>query len=177
MSSKKSTERKRLISEVSNFGYPVEYSCEGCFRYQELCVMAPDRSLRCAECIKQGRKCTSLSWEALDRTREETQKKIDADEAILEEVMARLLRNKKIMRQADSRAKVKASHLDAELSAEDEALAAADLADCPAASVGVTVSPTIWGTYGLIEDAMRVGESSVPSAGSPSTAVGNSSGS
>jgi hypothetical protein len=91
--------------------------------------------------------------------------------------MARLLRNKKIMRQADSRAKVKASHLDAELSAEDEALAAADLADCPAASVGVTVSPTIWGTYGLIEDAMRVGESSVPSAGSPSTAVGNSSGS
>jgi hypothetical protein len=81
------------------------------------------------------------------------------------------------MQQADSRAKVKASYLNAELSAEDEALAATDPTDCPTTSVGVTVSPTIWGTYGLIEDAMRVSESSVPSTRSPSIVVGNSLGS
>jgi hypothetical protein len=33
MSSKKSSERKRLISKIDNFEYPVEYSYEGYFKY------------------------------------------------------------------------------------------------------------------------------------------------
>jgi hypothetical protein len=84
-----------------------------------------------------------------------------------------LLRNKKIIRQADERAKIKATYLNAKLAAEDEVLAA-DPADCLAASVSITVSSTIWGTYSLIEEAIRVGESSGLSAESPSVAASSS---
>jgi len=53
-----------------------------------------------------------------------------------------LLRNKKILRQAEERAKKKAQCLMSELDATSE-LEAAPSDDCPATSVGVAASPAI----------------------------------
>ena len=74
-----------------------------------------------------GRPCVNLSWPSLDRTREEYQKKVDEDEALLATVLARLLRNKKILKQAEERAKRKAECLASEM----EALGELDAASSP----------------------------------------------
>jgi hypothetical protein len=44
-----------------------------------------------------GRPCVNLSWESLDKTRAEYEEKVKKDKQLLVEVIARLLRNKKIL--------------------------------------------------------------------------------
>lgn len=92
----------------------------------------------------------NLSWASLDRTREEYYKKVEADEEELQRILSRLLRNKKILRQAEERAKKKAQCLMSELDATGE-LEAAPSDDCPAASVGVAASPAMWETLALLD--------------------------
>ena len=71
-------------------------------------VMEGSSRLKCSECVRQGRPCVNLSWASLDRTREEYHKKVEADEEELQRILSRLLRKKKILRQAEERAKKKA---------------------------------------------------------------------
>ncbi|KAK3082418.1 hypothetical protein LTR53_020390, partial [Teratosphaeriaceae sp. CCFEE 6253] len=71
-----------------------------------------------------------MSWASLDRTREEYQKKVEVDEEELAAVLARLMRDKKILRQAEDRAKQKALHLEAEMELAGELEVEED---CPAA--------------------------------------------
>ena len=105
---------------------------------------------RCAECSRIGRKCVNLSWEALDRTRDEYRKKVEEDEEELAKLLARLMRDKKILRQADNRAKQKSECLAAEL----EASSAMDQDDdCPAADACVNLSPAVWTTLDFVNSA------------------------
>jgi len=67
---------------------------------------------------------------------------VEADKEELQRILSRLLRNKKILRQAEERAKKKAQCLISELDATGE-LEAAPSDDCPAASVGVAASPAM----------------------------------
>jgi hypothetical protein len=107
-----------------------------------------------------------MSWESLDRTREEYQKKVDEDEKLLAEVISRLLRNKKILKQAEDRARQKTLCLASEMEAAGETEAAQDF-NCPAASIGEAFSPTMWATLGLLD-------SSVAELGIAQAAGGNS---
>jgi hypothetical protein len=95
----------------------------------------------------------NLSWESLDRTRDEYAKKVEADEALLAEVVLRLMRNKKILRQAEERAKKKAICLSNEMREAGEEVDATVL-DCPAASIGIAFSPTMWSTLGMIDNSV-----------------------
>jgi hypothetical protein len=61
---------------------------------------------------------------------------------LLAEVIARLLRNKKILEQAKERAQRKAICLASEIEANRESISAEQI-NCPAASVGVAFSPAI----------------------------------
>ena len=79
--------------------------------------------------------------------------KVDADEKLLSKVIARLLRNKKILAQANERAQRKALCLASELEAEGEDVNAQSL-DCPAASIGIAYSPMMWSTLGGIDNAV-----------------------
>ena len=54
--------------------------------------------LKCSECTKAGKPCVNMSWALLDKTREEYEKKVEDDEMLLATVIARLLRNKKILK-------------------------------------------------------------------------------
>ena len=132
-------------------------------------VMEGSSRLKCSECVRQGRPCVNLSWASLDRTREEYRKKVEADEEELQRVLSRLLRNKKILRQAEERAKKKAQCLMSELDVNGE-LEAASSDDCPAASVGVAASPAMWETLALLDSytaaSSGLGESVVEAAGS-----------
>lgn len=107
--------------------------------------------MKCSECQRLGRSCVNLSWESLDRTREEYQKKVDEDEEELARIMARLVRNKKILRQAEERAKKKVLCLANEMEASGEPVFSED---CPAADAGVIVSPAVWSSIGFLDEAV-----------------------
>ena len=74
---------------------------------------------------------------------------MDEDEQLLATVILRLLRNKKILTQAKERAQRKALCLALELEQEGKEVNAQTI-DCPAASIGLGLSPTVWSTLGLI---------------------------
>lgn len=106
---------------------------------------------KCSECVRIGRPCVNLSWASLDRTREEYQKKIDEDELELSTILARLMRNKKILKQADERAKKKAECLMSEMETSGDLEVAED---CPAADACVNLSPAVWTSLGFIDEAV-----------------------
>jgi len=89
-----------------------------------------------------------MSWSSLDKTREEYQKKVEKDEADLADVLARLMRNKKILRQAEERAKHKIAQLEEELEAEGEL---DKDEDCPAADACVNLSPAVWNSLNFVD--------------------------
>lgn len=151
MSSSSSKNRLRLAKEIFEHGHPVPFACDHCFVNNLCCVaMEGTSSLRCAECVRRGRKCVNLSWESLDKTREEYRKKVEQDEEALAEVLARLMRNKKILKQAEERAKRKALCLESEMEAsgqfEDE--------DCPAADATVGLSPAVWSSIDFVNQSL-----------------------
>jgi hypothetical protein len=149
-----STHRKlRLVDEILSANTIAEVACDRCFLAGIDCYIMPDSRLKCAECTRQGKACVNMSWESLDKTREEYQKKVDEDEQLLATVISRLLRNKKILAQAKDRARRKALCLASELEQEGEAVNA-EMMDCPAAAIGMGFSPTMWSTLGLIDSAV-----------------------
>ena len=107
--------------------------------------------LKCSECVRSGRPCVNLSWQSLDKTREEYQKKVDEDEKLLAEVIARLLRNKKILAQATERARKKMLCLADGLRDSGEEVDAAAV-DCPATDALVGYSPAMWSTLSFLDD-------------------------
>jgi hypothetical protein len=97
---------------------------------------------------------------------------VDEDKKLLAEVIARLLRNKKILAQAKERARKKALCLTSELEAEGEGVYA-EMSDCLAASVGMEFSLMMWSTLGDIDAAIASHGYAEPS-GSISQGVGGS---
>jgi len=85
-------------------------------------------------------------------------KKVEADEALLATVLARLMRNKKILRQAEERAKKKAQCLMSEMeSSGDLDVVVSEDADCPAADATTGFSPVMWSTIDMVNDFVGLG--------------------
>lgn len=157
MASSSTKNRLRLASEIQRNGRPVAIPCDRCFTSGHTCIAMENASrLRCSECVRLGRPCVNLSWESLDRTREEYQKKIDEDEELLAQVLARLMRNKTILKQAESRAHKKANCLMSELDASG-GLETSE--DCPAADATVGVSPAVWSSLNFLDEALGLSSS------------------
>jgi hypothetical protein len=147
--------RLRLAAEIRRNGFVAPISCDRCLTAGIDCVVmpSPDSRLKCAECVRVGRPCVNLSWSSLDKTREEYAKKVEADEALLAQVLARLMRNKKILKQAEERAKRKAQCLMSEMDLNGELESeVSESADCPAADATVGFSPLLWSTLGMVDD-------------------------
>merc|ERR1712230_329333 len=139
--------RSRLAAEIERNGRPVFFPCERCSSHNHLCIaMSSSSNLRCSECVRQGKKCVNMSWESLDKTREEYQRKVDEDEELLAVVMARLMRNKKILRQAEG---------------------AFETNDCPTAAATMGLTPLMMETLGNMDQSVNFsGGTSVASSGS-----------
>jgi hypothetical protein len=120
--------------------------------------------LKCSECTKAGKPCVNMSWSSLDKTREEYEKKVEADETLLAVVVTRLMRNKKILKQANDRARQKALCMANEM-VESGELDTAEEMDCPAASIGMCASPATWSVLGIIEESVANHGTRVPIGG------------
>ncbi len=95
--------------------------------------MMPDdtKKLKCAECTRRGRPCVSLSWESLDRTRDNLRDELERDEAEASrlfdqyvEVASRVRQKRKVLEQAQGRAAKKFKCLIEEMEAEGEDMTA-----------------------------------------------------
>jgi anaerobic ribonucleoside-triphosphate reductase len=104
----------------------------------------PKSCLKCSECTRLSHACVNLSWTSLNKTREEYRQKVEANESLLAEVMTRLIKNKKILRQAEERAKKKMLCLVSKLrDSGAEVDATAENFNCLAADALVGFSPTM----------------------------------
>jgi hypothetical protein len=155
-----SQKRLRLSIEIRRHNSIAPISCDRCFAAGHDCFIMPNSNrLKCAECVRVGRPCVNLSWESLDKTRAEYEKKVEEDEKLLSDVIARLLRNKKILAQAKDRAAKKAECLANELEEEGEDVRAEEI-NCPAADALVGYSPAMWATLDLLDTSANFGTSS-----------------
>ena len=95
-----------------------------------------------------------MSWLNLDKSRDDIQKKIDADEVVLAEVLSRLLRNKKLLKSINEKAQRKTKCLAAELEEVPESppLEEVFVENYPAATATVGLSPLTWETFATIEN-------------------------
>ena len=153
MSSESRKRQLRLYHEILQVNTTAEFPCDRCFTENRVCYVMPNSPLKCADCTRLGKPCVNLSWASLDKTREEYQAKVDADEKLLAEVISRLLRNKKILAQAEERARKKTLCLASEMAAEGEEVNA-EVPNCPAASIGMEFSPMMWATLGGLDAAV-----------------------
>ena len=111
-----------------------------------------DRKLKCAECTRRGKACVSLSWESLDKTRDNLCEDLEKDEAEAQrlfelyiETRSRIRRNRKVLKQAQGRAAQKFKCLIEELEAEGEDMTAQvmDASSLEASLFGLEVGRSI----------------------------------
>jgi len=147
--------RIRLASEIDRYGALVDFACERCCCSGKPCIAMEDSSsrMKCSECVRAGKPCVNMSWVSLDRTREDLSSKVAEDEAVLATVITRLLRNKKMLKEVDAKAKRKTQCL---LSGMEESDAVESL-NCPAANSLVGASPAIWSSLAILDDFSNVG--------------------
>ena len=106
--SRSSKSRLRVTSKIERLGRPVIFPCEYCASHLKLCVAIESTLiLKYSECVRRGKPYVSMSWSNLDKSRDDVQKKIDADEVALAEVLGRLLRNKKLLKSINEKAQKK----------------------------------------------------------------------
>ena len=115
--------------------------------------------LKCSKCTRSGKLCVNMTWSSLNRTCEEYEEKVQADETLLATVIPRLLRNKKVLKQANERAKRKALCMASEMINAGE-LETAEVVDCPL--IDTSHSSSVSATLGYIEDSFA--RNSIPSA-------------
>ena len=128
MTSKASVNRKRSAREIEEYGEVNTASCIHCLTHELRCVkMSSSRSLKCASCAKKGIKCVDVSWDSLDRTRQESRSQMEKDLDEMEKLMAqqqalaaRIARTRRVLKLADERAKAKTICLLDELEEEEE---------------------------------------------------------
>ena len=158
--------RLRLASEIERHGSLVDLPCDRCCLTNRPCIAMADSSsrLKCSKCVRLGRACVNMSWSSLDRSRKEYASKVAEDEKLLAIVITRLLRNKKILKEVDAKAKLKTQCLMSEM----EESGSLESSDCPAADALVGLSPAVWSSMAMLDDFSNVdGTAAVPSGNSP----------
>ena len=153
--SRSSKNRLRVASEIERLGQAVALPCDYCSQNEKLCIAMESSSvLKCSECVRRGKPCVNMTWASLDESRDKIQKKIDADEVVLAEVLGRLLRNKKLLRSINAKAQKKTECLAQELEEVPDTPPSNDvfIEDCPAAAATVGLSPLTWETLASLEE-------------------------
>ena len=111
--SARSARRVRQYQRLILCGSRSDTPCDHCSLNSLDCiVMADNPKLKCAECVKRGRPCVSMSWEGVEKQVVEQRADIAADEKQLweqlrrlSELQARIARKRKVLELAEKRAK------------------------------------------------------------------------
>jgi hypothetical protein len=95
--------------EIDRYDILIDFACERCSCSDKSCIAMKDLSsrLKCSKCVRANKACVNMSWISLNRIREDLFSKIAKNEAVLTIVITRLLRNKKMLKKVDAKAKRK----------------------------------------------------------------------
>ncbi len=98
-----------IAFEIERYNTLVDIACERCSLFNYSCIVIKDFSsrLKCSKCVCATKLCVNMSWSFLDKNRKDLFVKIVKDKALLTIVIIRLLRNKKILKKIDAKAKRK----------------------------------------------------------------------
>ena len=107
--------------------------------------------LKYAKYTKARKLCVNILQSLLDKTYKEYKKKVKEDKMLLATVIAQLLQNKKILKQANKYTQQKALYL-ANKIVELRELDPAKKLNCPAASISISALLTTQGALGLIKE-------------------------
>jgi len=142
--------RIRLAFEIDHYGVLIDFACERCSCSNKPCIAMEDSSscLKCSECVRAEKACVNMSWISLNRIRKDLSSKVAKDEAVLAIVITRLLRNKKMLKEVDAKAKRKTQCLLSEMKESN----VAESFDCPVANALIEASPTIWSSLAMLDD-------------------------
>ncbi len=101
--------RIRLAFEIDRYETLVNFAYKRCCYTSKPCIVIKDSSsrLKCSKCVRANKSCVNMSWASLDRTREDLSSKVAKNEVVLAIVITRLLRNKKMLKKVDAKAKRK----------------------------------------------------------------------
>jgi hypothetical protein len=89
----------------------------------------------------------------LDKTCKEYKKKVEVDKTLLAVVVTQLMRNKKILKQANNCARQKALCI-ANKIVESSELDTAKEIDCPTALIGMCALLATWSVFGIIKESV-----------------------
>jgi hypothetical protein len=147
--------RIRLAFEIDRYDILVDFAYERCSCSSKPCIAMEDSSsrLKCLECVRANKACVNMSWVSLDRTREDLSSKVAKNEAMLAIVITRLLRNKKMLKKTNAKAKRKTQCLLFEVEKSN----VAESPDCPVANALIEASSTIWSSLAMLDDFSNVG--------------------
>ena len=112
---------------------------------------------KCSKCTRLGRKCTNMSFAALDNTIADCNRKMEEAMEEMSVAMAKYMRNKKIKLQAEERNKTRMLHMQRDLAINDVEVEDED--DCPAADASVGLSPAVWNAMAFMNDAVDFSQS------------------
>lgn len=116
---KKETDEERAKAEIEYAGEIDHSPCLNCLELGIRCV-GMSEGVKCAYCASRGVRCVKSTWKDLDSTRAEKRKAIDDDLDEIERLTARISKNRKILKLAESRAKAKTICLLDELEEKEE---------------------------------------------------------
>jgi len=99
----------RLAFEINRYDILVNFAYERCSCSDKPCIAMKDSlsRLKCSKCVRASKACVNMSWASLNRIRKDLSLKIAKNEAVLTIVITRLLRNKKMLKKVDAKAKRK----------------------------------------------------------------------
>ncbi len=98
--------RLRAAKEILSYGNPSVIPCVYCHSHSVSCIVMDPHS-KCAECTHRGRPCVGVTWESLDRVRDQLESEILETEEEQARLFAKLSRLRKTLRQTHDQAKQK----------------------------------------------------------------------
>jgi len=152
--SRQQQSRLRVAFEIERYDTLINIACERCSLSGHFCIAMKDFSscLKCSKCVRASKSCVNMSWSSLDHNRKDLSAKIAKNEALLAIVIIRLLRNKKILKKIDAKAKRKTQCL---LSRIKESNASKSF-NCSAANALVESSSAFWLSLAMLNDFSNV---------------------
>jgi len=148
--------RIRLAFEIDRYETLVDFACERCCCISKLCIVMKDSSfhLKCLECVRASKSCVNMSWASLNRTREDLFSKVAKNKAMLTTIITRLLRNKKMLKKVDAKAKRKTQCLLFDM----KELNVTKSPNCLVANALIGASFIIWSFLAMLDDLSSVDE-------------------
>jgi len=154
--SRQQQSRLRVAFEIERYDTLINIACERCSLSDHFCIVMKDFSsrLKCSKCVRAIKSCVNMSWSFFDHNRKDFSVKIAKDEALLTIVITRLLRNKKILKKINAKAKRKTQCLLSRMKKSN----ASEFFNCFAANALVESSFAFWSSLAMLNDFSNVDE-------------------